>query len=137
MFVRTGSFEERVCIYMCKGSQLTLKQRNILETLLNEDHKLCDIASVLDGYPRGIRYEIMTHRTLFIRKNQINKCGIQLQCKRKRLCHHCDSGLCKYCFHIHCDSICPDFCHSLISGSIRSVILDIKEGNTSAPYMFL
>ena len=95
---------------MCKGSQLTLKQRNLLETLLNEGTKLCDIAYELNRDPRGIAYEIRTHRQLFIRKNQRNKCGIQKNCKKMRLCDHCDSGLCKYCSHVHCDSICPDFC---------------------------
>lgn len=97
---------------MCKGSQLTLKQRNILESLLNESYKLCDIASTLERDPRGIKYEIMNHRSLFVRKNQRNKCGIQHQCKKKRLCDHCESGLCKYCSYMHCDSLCPDFCES-------------------------
>lgn len=95
---------------MCKGSQLSLKQRQILESLLNEGTKLCDIASELHRDPRGIAYEIKTHRQLFVRKNQRNKCGIQDKCKKVRLCNDCDSGLCKYCSHIHCDSICPDFC---------------------------
>ena len=95
---------------MCKGSQLSLKQRQILESLLNEGTKLCDIASELHRDPRGIAYEIKTHRQLFVRKNQRNKCGIQDKCKKVRLCNDCDSGLCKYCSHIHCDSICSDFC---------------------------
>lgn len=68
---------------MCKGSQLTLKQRNILETLLNEGHKLCDITSILDRYPRVIRYEIMTHRALFIRKNQRNNAAFSISVSKK------------------------------------------------------
>ena len=78
---------------MCKGSQLSLKQRQILESLLNEGTKLCDIASELHRDPRGIAYEIKTHRQLFVRKNQRNKCGIQDKCKKVRLCNYCDSGL--------------------------------------------
>lgn len=54
---------------MCKGSQLSLKQRQILESLLNEGAKLCVIASELRRDPRGIAYEIRTHRQLFVRKN--------------------------------------------------------------------
>lgn len=104
---------------MCKGSQLSLKQRQILESLLNEGTKLCDIASELHRDPRGIAYEIKSHRQLFVRKNQRNKCGIQDKCKKVRLCSHCDSGLCKYCSHVHCDSICPDFCELPDCKSIR------------------
>lgn len=104
---------------MCKGSQLSLKQRQILESLLNEGTKLCDIASELHRDPRGIAYEIKSHRQLFVRKNQRNKCGIQDKCKKVRLCSDCDSGLCKYCSHVHCDSICPDFCELPDCKSIR------------------
>lgn len=104
---------------MCKGSQLTLKQRNLLESLLNEGHKLCVIADELHRDPRGIVYEIKTHRQLFARKNQRNKCGIQDKCVKKRLCDHCDSGLCKYCSYVHCDSICSDFCELPDCKSIR------------------
>lgn len=104
---------------MCKGSQLTLHQRTILESLLNENAKLCDIACQLNRDPRGIAYEIRTHRQLFIRKNQRNKCGIQDKCMKKRLCDKCDSGLCKFCSHVHCDSICTDFCESPDCKSIR------------------
>lgn len=94
---------------MSNGSQLTLKERNRLEILLNENAKLCVIAQELDRDPRGIKYEILQHRELFVRKNQRNKCGIQHTCKKKRLCPKCDSGLCKYCGHMHCDSLCDDF----------------------------
>lgn len=104
---------------MCKGSQLSLKQRQILESLLNEGAKLCVIASELHRDPRGIAYEIKSHRQLFVRKNQRNKCGIQDKCKKVRLCNDCDSGLCKYCSHVHCDSICPDFCELPDCKSIR------------------
>ena len=104
---------------MCKGSQLSLKQRQILESLLNEGTKLCDIASELHRDPRGIAYEIKSHRQLFVRKNQRNKCGIQDKCKKVRLCSDCDLGLCKYCSHVHCDSICPDFCELPDCKSIR------------------
>lgn len=104
---------------MCKGSQLSLKQRQILESLLNEGSKLCDIASELHRDPRGIAYEIKTHRQLFVRKNQRNKCGIQDKCKKGRLCGRCDSGLCKHCSYIYCDSICSDFCELPDCRSIR------------------
>lgn len=92
-----------------KRSQLTLKQRNHLETLLNENHKLCDIAASLNKDPRGIKYEIVHHRTLFVRSNLHNKCGKQNICTRTRLCNDCDSGYCKYCRHRYCDTLCPDF----------------------------
>ena len=75
---------------MCNGGQLSLKQRLILESLLDEGTKLCVIASQLHRDPRGIAYEIRSHRQLFVRKNQRNKCGIQDKCKKKRLCDHCD-----------------------------------------------
>ena len=75
---------------MCNGGQLSLKQRLILESLLDEGTKLCVIASQLHRDPRGIAYEIRSHRQLFVRKNQRNKCGIQDKCKMKRLCDHCD-----------------------------------------------
>ena len=104
---------------MCNGGQLSLKQRLILESLLDEGTKLCVIASQLHRDPRGIAYEIRSHRQLFVRKNQRNKCGIQDKCKKKRLCDHCDSGLCKYCSYIHCNSICPDFCELPDCRSIR------------------
>lgn len=92
-----------------KGSHLTLQDRQHLETCLNENMKLCDIAASLERDPRGIKYEILHHRSLFVRKNLRNKCGIQDKCKKKRLCNDCDSGLCKYCGHVHCDSLCDDF----------------------------
>ncbi len=40
---------------MSNGSQLTLKERNRLELLLNEDAKLCDIAQELNRDARGIK----------------------------------------------------------------------------------
>ena len=43
---------------MCNGGQLSLKQRLILESLLDEGTKLCVIASQLHRDPRGIAYEI-------------------------------------------------------------------------------
>ena len=95
---------------MSKAGQLSLKQRYLLESLLNEGSKLCTIASALDRDPRGIAYEIKSHRQLFVRKNQRNQCGIQDKCQKVRLCDQCDSGLCKYCSYLHCDSLCPDFC---------------------------
>ena len=61
---------------MSNRSQLTLKERNRLEILLNENANLCVIAQELDCDPRGIKYEIMQHRELFVRKKQRNKCGI-------------------------------------------------------------
>lgn len=48
---------------------LSLKQRQHIETLLNESYKLCDIASELNRDPRGIKKEIFTHRQLSIRQN--------------------------------------------------------------------
>lgn len=42
---------------MSNGSQLTLKERNRLEILLNENAKLCVIAQELDRDPRGIKCE--------------------------------------------------------------------------------
>lgn len=97
---------------MRKAGQLSLKQRYLLESLLNEGSKLCTIASALDRDPRGIAYEIKSHRQLFVRKNQRNQCGIQDKCQKVRLCGQCDSGLCKYCSYLHCDSLCPDFCET-------------------------
>ena len=97
---------------MSKAGQLSLKQRYLLESLLNEGSKLCTIASALDRDPRGIAYEIKSHRQLFVRKNQRNQCGIQDKCQKVRLCDQCDSGLCKYCSYLHCDSLCPDFCET-------------------------
>lgn len=91
------------------SSQLNLTNRKTIETLLNSNEKLCVIADCLERDPRGIKYEIMTHRYLFVRKNQRNKCGIQHKCQKKRLCSDCDSGLCKYCNHISCDVFCSDF----------------------------
>ena len=76
-----------------KRSQLTLKQRNHLETLLNENHKLCDIAASLNKDPRGIKYEIVHHRTLFVRSNLHNKCGKQNICTRTRLCNDVNSKI--------------------------------------------
>ena len=67
---------------MRKAGQLSLKQRYLLESLLNEGSKLCTIASALDRDPRGIAYEIKTHRQLFVRKNQRNQCGIQDKCQK-------------------------------------------------------
>ncbi|NBL00490.1 MAG: IS30 family transposase [Erysipelotrichia bacterium] len=97
---------------MSNGSQLTFKEREHLEFLLNEGKSLSVIALELNRDPRGIKYEIIHHRELFVRKNQRNKCGIQITCKKKRLCNHCDSGLCKHCGHIHCDTFCSDFCET-------------------------
>ena len=53
---------------MCNGGQLSLKQRLILESLLDEGTKLCVIASQLHRDPRGIAYEIRSHRQLFVQQ---------------------------------------------------------------------
>ena len=70
----------------CDGSRLSLKQRLIIVSLLNEGNKLYVIASILHRDSHGIAYEIKAHHQLFVRKNQRNKCGIQDKCKKKRLC---------------------------------------------------
>lgn len=94
---------------MSNGSQFTLNERNHLETYLNEGKKLCEIADALNRDPRGIKYEIVHHRELYVRKNMPNKCGNQNNCNKKRLCNDCDSGLCKFCKHIICEFICDEF----------------------------
>lgn len=91
------------------GKQLTEKQRYQIEIMLNENSSLSDIASVLNRDPRGIKYEIMKHRKLFVRSNLRNKCGMQDSCVRNRLCPTCISGKCKYCRHMNCNEICNDF----------------------------
>lgn len=70
---------------MSKFRQLSYKQRPILETLLNEGYKLCDITSKLNRNSHGIVYEIKKHRQLFVRKSQRNKCEIQNSCKKQHL----------------------------------------------------
>ena len=62
---------------MCNGSQRSLKQHLILESILNESGRLCAIASQFHRDPRSIAYEIKVHRQLFVRKNQRNKCSLQ------------------------------------------------------------
>lgn len=88
---------------------LSFKQRQVIETLLNESYKLCDIANELHRDPRGIKKEIFNHRQLSVRQNAKNKCGIQISCKKSRMCDYCHSGLCKYCSYMKCSSLCSDF----------------------------
>lgn len=90
-----------------------------IETNLNQSQKLCEIAADLNRDPVGIRKEIFKHRQLFVRQNAKNKCGLQITCKKTRLCNTCSSGLCKYCSYAKCATICTDFqeypdCKSII-----------------------
>lgn len=88
---------------------LSDQQRLHIETMLNESYSLKDIASQLHRDPRGIKYEIVQHRILTVRENAKNKCGIQLLCKRSRLCPQCVSGRCKYCSYAKCSTLCDLF----------------------------
>lgn len=97
---------------MTKSSykRLTNKDRDHLETMLNENMKLKDIALALSRDQRGIAYEIKKHRYLQVRANQRNKYGLQNSCDERRLCTNCSSGLCKYCSVFKsCNDICPLF----------------------------
>ena len=95
---------------MSKSSHLQLEDRNLIEEMLNDNHKLCEISIALSGRdPRGIKYEIMQHRKLTVRANAKNPCGIQHKCKVKRLCNDCESGLCKHCGHVRCSDYCENF----------------------------
>ena len=88
---------------------LTFKQRQHIETLLNESQKLCILSMNLNRDPRGIKKEIVNHRQLSVRQNAKNKCGLQIVCKKSRLCNNCESGLCKYCSYAKCSTLCCDF----------------------------
>ena len=90
-------------------SHLTLKEREHLETMLNEVKKLCEIGENLGRDPRGIKYEIVNHRQLFFRKNIRNRCGNQNACEKQNLCNDCESGLCKFCLYRTCEYFCSDF----------------------------
>lgn len=80
-----------------------------IENDLNQSQKLCEIADGLNRDPVGVRKEILKHRQLFVRQNAKNKCGLQITCKKTRLCNTCSSGLCKYCRYAKCSTICTDF----------------------------
>lgn len=88
---------------------LSLKDREHIETMLNQGLKLIEIANSLNRDPRGIKLEIKKHRSLFVRQNAKNKCGLQYSCMKTRLCHLCASGKCKYCSVSKCSELCDDF----------------------------
>ena len=88
---------------------LTRDERLSIETALNLNTKLCDIASSLDKDPTTISKEIKKHRILDVRSNAKNPCGNQLSCQRKNLCNKCGSGLCKFCTTTKCSTLCSDF----------------------------
>ncbi|TDW08051.1 hypothetical protein EDD63_1761 [Breznakia blatticola] len=93
-----------------KYKHLSDIERLSIETLLNEDAKLIDIANSLAKDPRGIKNEIYKHRILDVRKNAKNPCGNQLRCETKHFCtNFCETPTCKRTtrFPYVCNA-CPD-----------------------------
>ena len=91
------------------GIHLVEKQRDQIEIMLNEGKLLKEIAAALGRDPRGIKYEIVTHRQLMVDHRFKNSCGLQASCSKSHLCNSCTSGKCKYCSFASCSSLCNDY----------------------------
>ncbi len=91
-------------------SHLSFEERKLIETNLNIPNiSLKRISSSLHRSDRCIRYEIKSHRFVFIRPNKRNKCGRQNTCTVKHLCNSCANGKCRLCSYQKCNNLCPDF----------------------------
>ncbi|TDW13226.1 helix-turn-helix protein [Breznakia blatticola] len=95
-----------------KYKHLSDKERLSIETLLNEDAKLIDIANSIAKDPRGIKNEIYKHIILDVRKNAKNPYGNQLRCKTIHLCTDCQNGFCRFCSYHKCSDFCTIFCET-------------------------
>lgn len=68
-----------------------------------------EIAKLLGKSKAAITYELNNNRFLKENKKYRNNCGIQDECEKKSLCKDCYNGLCKFCTHRSCNSICVNY----------------------------
>ncbi len=85
------------------------KQRDQIEIMLNENKNLKCIAEALGRDPRGIAYEIKSHRKVYNNGNKKNICGKQIECSQMHLCDACQFGKCKECRYGNCNNLCDHF----------------------------
>lgn len=89
-----------------RKTRLTLEDRCVIETLLNEHRSIRYIASSLDKSPSTILREIRNHTQLYKAK-QLN-CLNRKNCSAMHLCgNKACKRQCKYC--PYCKKYCPDY----------------------------
>ncbi|MFI3284436.1 MAG: hypothetical protein R3Y57_05075 [Erysipelotrichaceae bacterium] len=77
--------------------------------MLNERKSLKCIDDALGRDPRGVAYEIKSHRKVYNNANKKNICGKQIECTQMHLCNACQFGKCKECSYGSCNDLCEYF----------------------------
>lgn len=94
-----------------KGKHLNLEDREYIQSALDLDVSLNEIAKRLEKDPTTISKEIRRNRVVSTRNlEQINvKCQNQGVCTKKHICNtQCESS-CKRCKLVNCYKLCPDY----------------------------
>ncbi len=93
-----------------KGSKHFTEQEraDLLNAILLEKNR-DEIAKLLGKSKAAITYELKQNRFLKENKKYRNNCGLQDECEVKNLCKDCYSGLCKFCTHRSCNSVCENY----------------------------
>ena len=96
-------------------SHLTLEERIIIETMLNENQSLKSIARKLERSTSTISREIKVH-TVIIPRKTMNNCKNQYGCVHRHVCSDTCRRKCKDCARCihHCPDYIPNTCERLL-----------------------
>lgn len=96
---------------MAKYKHLTFKDRNLIQSMLNDKCKLSAIADTIEKDPSTVSKEIRAHITVVNKggfRTNYNSCVHRFNCTKSHICIECHSArkfkLCKRC------SMCNAFC---------------------------
>lgn len=92
------------------SKHITSKEMKIIESNLDNNTPLKDIAISVQKDPRAVSRHIKKYRVLFIDRRLKNTCAKQASCEIKHLCNKCPNGRCKDCSFRNCNSLdCPEY----------------------------
>lgn len=92
------------------SKHITSYEMKVIETNLDNNTSLKDIAASVQKDPRAVSRHIKKYRTLFIDYRFRNNCAKQNTCERKHLCDKCFNGRCRDYTFRNCSKLnCPDY----------------------------
>lgn len=92
------------------SKHITSIEMKIIESNLDNNTSLKDIALSVQKDPRAVSRHIKKYRFIYIDRRYKNTCSKQYKCEMKHLCNKCPNGRCKDCSFRNCNKLnCPEY----------------------------